>query len=225
MKIVSSSEFKNEISEGVVLEPYLFKTADEANKIGIPVMRSMVLEFTDDDMCSYLDKQYMLGDSILVAPIFNDKGMAKYYLPEGKWTNFISGKKYEGGRYIKEYHDYLSIPMMVKENSLIAIGGDCTRPDYDYRENVSVLAYELLDKVETNTKVLNMKRKEVLAVSVLKDGNIIKIKASGEDKPWKFVLKNVTNIESIYNGAFNINGNDTEIELLSGNCELTCILK
>ena len=70
-----------------------------------------------------------------------------------------------------------------------------------------------------------MKRKEVLAVSVLKDGNIIKIKTSGEDKPWKFVLKNVTNIESIYNGAFNINGNDTEIELLSGNCELTCILK
>ncbi|HCW53444.1 MAG TPA: alpha-xylosidase [Clostridium sp.] len=205
--------------------PYLFKTADEANKVGIPVMRSMVLEFTDDDMCFYLDKQYMLGDSILVAPIFNDKGIAKYYLPEGKWTSFISGKKYEGGRYIKEYHDYLSIPMMVKENSLIAIGGDCTRPDYDYRENVSVLAYELADKVEANTKVLNMKRKEVLVVSALKDGNTIKIKAVGEDKPWKFVLKNVTNVEGIDNSTFNINGNDTEIELLSGNCELTCILK
>ena len=205
--------------------PYLFKTADEANKIGIPVMRSMVIEFTEDDMCSYLDKQYMLGDSILVAPIFNDKGMAKYYLPEGKWTNFISGKKYEGGRYIKEYHDYLSIPMMVKENSLIAIGQDNTRPDYDYRENVSVLAYELVDKAEAKTKVINIKREEVLSVNVLKDGNVIRIKATGEDKPWKFVLKNVTNIEAVENGAFKVNGNDTEVEISNGNCEVICRLK
>lgn len=205
--------------------PYLFKTADEANKIGVPVMRSMVMEFTDDDMCSYLDKQYMLGDSILVAPIFNDKGIAKYYLPEGKWTNFINGKVYEGGKYIKEYHDYLSIPMMVKENSLIAIGHDNTRPDYDYRENVTVLAYELTDKVQSETKVINMKREEVLNVSALKDGNTITIKASGEDKPWKFVLKNLTNVESVEGAEFKTNGNDTEIEIASGNCEIVCKLK
>ena len=188
-------------------------------------MRSMVMEFQDDDTCSYLDKQYMLGDSILVAPIFNDKGMAKYYLPEGKWTNFITGKKYEGGKWIKEHHDYLSIPMMVKENSLIAVGHDNTRPDYDYRENVSVLAYELTDKVQTETKVINMKREEVLAVIALKDGNTIRIKATGEDKPWKFVLKNVTNVEAVENGVFKLNGNDTEIEISSGNCDVICRLK
>ena len=205
--------------------PYLFKTAHDTNTIGLPVMRSMVMEFQDDDTCSYLDKQYMLGDSILVAPIFNDKGMAKYYLPEGKWTNFITGKKYEGGKWIKEHHDYLSIPMMVKENSLIAVGHDNTRPDYDYRENVSVLAYELTDKVQTETKVINMKREEVLAVIALKDGNTIRIKATGEDKPWKFVLKNVTNVEAVENGVFKVNGNDTEIEISSGNCEVICRLK
>ena len=27
--------------------------------------------------------QYMLGDSLLVAPIFNEDSMAEYYLPEG----------------------------------------------------------------------------------------------------------------------------------------------
>ena len=35
---------------------------------------------------------------------------------------------------------------------------------------MSVLAYELLDKVQTKTKVINMKREEVLAVIALKDG-------------------------------------------------------
>lgn len=115
--------------------------------------------------------------------------------------------------------------MMIKENSLIAVGHDNTRPDYDYRENVSVLAYELTDKVQTETKVINMKREEVLAVIALKDGNTIRIKATGEDKPWKFVLKNVTNVEAVENGVFKVNGNDTEIEISSGNCEVICRLK
>ena len=205
--------------------PYLFKTADDANRIGIPVMRSMVVEFQNDDACSYLDKQYMLGDSILVAPIFNDKGEAKYYLPEGKWTNFINGKKYEGGRWIKEHHDYLSIPMMVRENSLVAVGHDNTRPDYDFREDVSVLAYELADKLEASTKVLDMKRNETLAVSVLKDGNTIDIKSIGTDKPWSLILKDVTNVAEVSGLTFEVFGNDTKIIIPSGTCEITCKLK
>ena len=205
--------------------PYLFKTADDANRIGIPVMRSMVVEFQNDDACSYLDKQYMLGDSILVAPIFNDKGEAKYYLPEGKWTNFINGKKYEGGRWIKEHHDYLSIPMMVRENSLVAVGYDNTRPDYDFREDVSVLAYELDDKLEVCTKVLDMKRNETLAVSVLKDGNTIDIKSIGTDKPWSLILKDVTNVAEVSGLTFEVFGNDTKIIIPSGTCEITCKLK
>lgn len=205
--------------------PYLFKTADDANRIGIPVMRSMVVEFQNDDACSYLDKQYMLGDSILVAPIFNDKGEAKYYLPEGKWTNFINGKKYEGGRWIKEHHDYLSIPMMVRENSLVAVGHDNTRPDYDFREDVSVLAYELADKLEACTKVLDMKRNETLAVSVLKDGNTIDIKSIGTDKPWSLILKDVTNVAEVSGLTFEVFGNDTKIIIPSGTCEITCKLK
>lgn len=205
--------------------PYLFKTADEANKNGIPVMRSMVIEFTDDDACSYLDKQYMLGDSILVAPIFNDEGMAKYYLPEGTWTNFINGKKYEGGRYVTEHHDYLSIPMMVKENSLIAVGNDDSRPDYDYRENVSILAYELSDKVEAKTKVIDMNRDEVLSVKVLKDGNHISIKSTGIDKPWNLVLKNIINIEKVNGATFEIYGDDTKIVIPNGQCNVVCKLK
>ena len=205
--------------------PYLFKTADDANRIGIPVMRSMVMEYQDDDACTYLDKQYMLGDSILVAPIFNDQGEAKYYLPEGKWTNFITGKKYDGGRWIKEYHDYLSIPMMVKENSLVAVGHDNTRPDYDFREGVSVLAYDLADKAEACTKVLDMKRNETLSVTVLKDGNTINVKSTGTDKSWSLVLKDVTNVADVNGLTFEVVGNDTKITIPSGTCEVACKLK
>ena len=57
--------------------PYLWKTALTAHNEGIPSMRAMVLSYTNDKMCNYLDKQYMLGDSLLVAPIFNDEGLGE----------------------------------------------------------------------------------------------------------------------------------------------------
>ena len=79
------------------LMPYLYKTAITAATQGIPTMRSMVLEFTKDKTCHYLDKQYMLGDSLLVAPIFNDESRAEYYLPQGIWTNFFTGQGIPGG--------------------------------------------------------------------------------------------------------------------------------
>lgn len=49
----------------------------------------------------YLDKQYLLGDSLLVAPVFNEDGVAEYYLPNdgGDWTDFFTGEKKEGGKW------------------------------------------------------------------------------------------------------------------------------
>ena len=61
------------------------------------MMRSMVLEFEKDLNCRYLDRQYMLGDSLLVAPVFNEDGEAQYYLPQGTWTNYLTGETAEGG--------------------------------------------------------------------------------------------------------------------------------
>jgi len=205
--------------------PYLYNISNNASKKGIPVMRAMILEFQNDPSCTYLDKQYMLGDSILVAPIFNEDGEANYYLPKGNWTNFISGKKYEGGRWINETHDYLNVPMMIKENSLIAIGYENSKPDYDYRNNVSILAYELKDNIKTETTVIDMRGNKTLQVEVLKEGNKITIESIGIDGEWTLVLKNVSNIATVDGGKFTIESGDTKILLGSGNCKCTCNLK
>ena len=99
------------------LMPYLMKTARETSKTGIPMIRPMALEFQQDMNCRYLDKQYMLGDDLLVAPIFNEEGMAHYYLPEGKWTNYFTGEVSKGNEWRQEYHDYFSIPLWIREGS------------------------------------------------------------------------------------------------------------
>lgn len=95
------------------LMPYLLDMAQEAHEFGWPVMRAMVLEFPDELTCRYLDTQYMLGSALLVAPIFNPNGDAAYYLPEGEWHNFLTGEIAQGGRWRKEKHGYLSIPLWV----------------------------------------------------------------------------------------------------------------
>ena len=65
------------------LMPYIYSMEVESHKTGIPVMRPMILEFENDPAVKYLDMQYMLGDRLLAAPIFNKEGIGEYYLPKG----------------------------------------------------------------------------------------------------------------------------------------------
>jgi alpha-D-xyloside xylohydrolase len=135
------------------LMPYLYRNAIETSQTGIPMMRSMVLEYTQDKNCAYLDKQYFLGDSLLVAPIFNEESIAEYYLPEGNWTDFFTGRQLTGGKWMKETTDYLSIPLMVKENTLLALGSRDDRADYDYEQNPELRLYSLADGVTASTVI------------------------------------------------------------------------
>ena len=127
------------------LMPYLFAAAGEAHAAGIPVMRAMLLEFPDDPGCDTLDRQYMLGDSLLVAPVFTPDGTVDYYLPAGRWTHFLTGQVVEGGRWLRERHDTLSLPLLARPNSIIAVGATDDRPDYDFADGVTFHVFEIQD--------------------------------------------------------------------------------
>jgi alpha-D-xyloside xylohydrolase len=104
------------------LMPYILKMAKIVHIEGIPMMRPMMMEFPDDPSCEYLDRQYMLGDSILVAPIFNSEGVADFYLPQGSWVSLISGEKVEGGSWRSEKHGYLSLPLYLRSEKIAEHG-------------------------------------------------------------------------------------------------------
>jgi len=97
------------------LKPYILKAAHEAHEKGIPVLRAMFIEYPDDPACAYLDRQYMLGSNLLVAPVFREDGEVTYYLPEGDWEQYITGEVVKGGRWITEKHGFLSLPIYVKK--------------------------------------------------------------------------------------------------------------
>jgi alpha-D-xyloside xylohydrolase len=99
------------------LMPYILKMSEITHREGIPMMRPMMMEFPEDPACLYLDRQYMLGESILVAPIFNADGIADFYLPEGKWTSLITGESVQGGSWRSERHGYTSLPLYIREST------------------------------------------------------------------------------------------------------------
>ena len=152
------------------LLPYLYSNAVGTSKTGIPMMRSMALEFEEDRNCRYLDKQYMLGESLLVAPIFNEEGKAVYYLPNGVWTNYLTNETVQGGCWREEQHGYLSIPLWVRENSIIATGMQSDTVDYCFINNLEIKVFGLMNQAET---VVYQAGKEVLKLQLQRDGQTI----------------------------------------------------
>ncbi len=187
------------------LMPYLFDQAVEATEKGLPMMRAMVLEFSGDPTCGPLDLQYMLGDSLLVAPIFNEEGTVQYYVPAGAWTNYFTGEVLHGGRWVSEQHDYFSLPLLVRPNTLLAIGKNDQRPDYDYADGVALHLFELGEGAEASARVVNLQGETELLVAASKANSEIRIKAEGPavsaGKPWTIVLRGVHEIASVSGGS------------------------
>ncbi|WP_336771320.1 alpha-xylosidase [Paenibacillus sp. MMO-58] len=179
------------------LMPYLFNHAVEATETGVPMMRAMVLEFPEDPTTHYLDRQYMLGESLLVAPIFNTEGTAKYYVPAGKWTSLIDGTTVEGGKWVEEQHGYSSIPLLVRPNTLLAIGSNNQKPDYDYADNVTLHLFELEDGATAKAVIHDLNGQPQATATAVRTGSTIEISYEGTGKPWQVVLRGIAQAAAV----------------------------
>ena len=167
------------------LLPYLYSEAVHTHESGLPMMRMMQLEFEQDYSCRYLDRQYMLGDSLLAAPVFNEEGIARYYLPKcgkdggrGRWVHYLSGEVSEGGVWREEVQNYFEIPLWVRENSIIPTGIHAANSTYDFAGNMEFKIFSLSGTAE---KRLYQEGKEIgLIRAERKDSGEILIETQGE---------------------------------------------
>lgn len=115
------------------LVPYLYSAFYFYEKEGTPPFRPLVMDFPEDPAVWDIDDSYMMGDSLLVAPLFEgnepEKAGRNVYLPEGKWYDFWSGDCYRGG---KEYWiETEQIPVFVRDGSLIPLAKETKAPGKD----------------------------------------------------------------------------------------------
>ncbi|MGA7881195.1 MAG: TIM-barrel domain-containing protein, partial [Terrimicrobiaceae bacterium] len=183
------------------LMPYLWSAALQAHREGVPMMRAMVLEFPGDPGCEALDRQYMLGDSLLVAPVFTEDGAVDYYLPPGRWANLLTGQVQEGPGWHRERHGFLSLPLMVRPNTVLPLGAADNRPDYDYAAGVTFRVYEPADGAELICDVSTPQRSESVRFSVHRAGKQITARVAGDPSArWQLQLAGM-HVTSAENGA------------------------
>ncbi|KAL9948331.1 hypothetical protein D7B24_003458 [Verticillium nonalfalfae] len=125
------------------LMPYLFAEAQASVAQGLPLsLRAMCIEFPDDQTSWYLDRQFMVGPSILAAPIFEESGEVEFYLPKGKWTSYFTGETRDGPGWFTETHGFGTLPLYVRENTVLVLGSEkAIGAVYDYTEDVEVRLY------------------------------------------------------------------------------------
>lgn len=178
------------------LMPYLYETARQAHERGVPMLRAMHLEFPNDPACDYLDLQYMLGDSLLVAPVFTHNGGVNYYVPAGRWTSLLNGNMVEGPGWMRETYDFLSLPLLVRPNSVLPVGGRTDRPDYDYSDDVTLKIFQLENGRHIRVVIPTLAGNVETIFDVQRDGDVIHIERQGPQKAWKVLLVNVSSVES-----------------------------
>jgi alpha-D-xyloside xylohydrolase len=123
------------------LMPYLYAAGIEASRTGTPVLRPMQLEFPDDPAVGYLDRQYMLGADLLVAPVLAESGEVDFYLPAGTWTDYLTGRRVQGGGWRHETHAFDSLPLYVRDGAVLPVGSRTDRPDYAFLDELTIEVY------------------------------------------------------------------------------------
>ena len=102
------------------LLPYLYQTAYENHRKGMPLARPLILAYPDDPEVSNLDAQYMLGSDLMICPVVEpDQRTKSIYLPEGQWIDFYTHKTYSGGQWMNLALTLDHIPVFVKAGAII----------------------------------------------------------------------------------------------------------
>ncbi|MGV8968523.1 MAG: alpha-xylosidase, partial [Cellulomonas sp.] len=166
------------------LMPYLARVAGEAHTQGAPMMRPMLLEFPADRAVASLDTQYMLGDALLVAPVFTAVGDVEYYVPEGTWTHLLSGATVTGPRWVSERHPLDSLPLLVRPGTVLPVGARTDRPDYDYADGVRLDLYEVADGDRAVVAVPALGGAVAATFTVTRTGARVLVEAVGAVGPW-----------------------------------------
>ena len=164
------------------LMPYIYAGAVRVHEEGIPLMQAMCLAFPEDRNCRAIETQYMLGEDLLVAPVFREDGVAEFYVPEGRWTNYLDGEVFEGGRWYTRTYDYYHLPLLVRPGAVIPVGAVDDTVEYDYGENVCFRWYPPEEDAEVRCPVYRMDGSLAMTAVAARKGDEYFFQVEGEGK-------------------------------------------
>ncbi len=104
------------------LLPYLYTEAAAAVAAGMPLMRPLVLDYQNDPTTWQVGDQYLLGRSLLVAPVLTPDGRRWVYLPAGTWWDFWRHTRHSGPGWRHLQVPLEEVPLFVRDGTVLALG-------------------------------------------------------------------------------------------------------
>ena len=101
--------------------PYIYAAFFKYHETGLPPFRALVMDYPDDPQTWSIEDQWMMGESVLVAPVVAGQRSRNVYLPEGAWYDFWTGKKYDGKQRISVEVPLQQIPLFVKSGTVLPL--------------------------------------------------------------------------------------------------------
>jgi len=101
------------------LVPYLTAAFQRYAEDGTPPFRALVLDAPKERRLYAVDDQYMMGDRMMVAPLFAAEPARRVVLPEGDWHDFWTGEALKGGSELTVSASTEKIPVYVKTGSIV----------------------------------------------------------------------------------------------------------
>jgi len=105
------------------LLPYLYSTFRDSSQGGLPVARSLAIDYTHDEKVyeAQYHNQYLFGESILVAPLDSTRDIGRVYLPEGTWYDLYDDRMYRGAGEVLVEAPVERLPVFVGGGAIIPV--------------------------------------------------------------------------------------------------------
>ncbi len=178
------------------LMPYLGTHARAVTAEGTPVMRPMALEFPEDRGSRHVDTQYMFGPDLLVAPVFNAAGDVDVYLPTDGWTDLLSGMHLDRSGWHHQVYPLTSLPVLVADGTVLPVGADPTRPDYDWIENLDLYLVRPSEGTRTVTIAAPGSAPDLVA-TVERRGPDVTVSLSDADRAFRAIVVGAEVVEVV----------------------------
>jgi len=98
-------------------------------------------------------------------------------------------------------HDFMSLPLMVRPNTVIAIGDHQDRPDYDYSDGVTLRVYEFEDGKRVSLVIPSVKGEVEMKFEIKRENGTLTVERHGASNPWKLLLVGINSVKSVNGGT------------------------
>ena len=185
------------------------------------MMRPLVFDFPDDPACTHLDRQYMLGDSLLVAPVFSADGDTSYYVPAGRWTHLRHrGERRRAALGARDGTASTACRCSSGPAPSCRSARATTGPTTTTPHGVTLRVYELPDGQSTTVAIPTVAGTDACSFTVRRVEDRVTVDRVGLSVPWSVLLVGQSSVAAVSAGTVELTDQGCRIDLSAD--EIAC---